>query len=294
MIYSLRSFALDGSEELKGEAVKMIEQAVAKRINEAIAGIEDPVNWDSDLVREDLTMRYLLSVPCFEPNGTRPRTAAEAEDEGRVAGRQAFAKKFAALGDYAGQVLALVMLTVLDEKWKDHLYDLDQLRNAIHYRSWGQKDPLIEYKHEAYTMFVDLMGDVHHTFAERFLRVQVQFEGDRGFIQPAVAQPAPQQLKASHATVDEFGVATDLVSAGAGGSVATDGAAMAAPAPRPAPTVVGAGRAARDLSQGVAGGVPGVAGGAPAGGGDFATVGRNDPCPCGSGRKFKKCHGAAA
>ena len=51
------------------------------------------------------------------------------------------------------------------------------LRNAIHYRSWGQKDPLIEYKTEAYTMFVDLMHDVHHTFAERFLRVQVVFDG---------------------------------------------------------------------------------------------------------------------
>ena len=69
------------------------------------------------------------------------------------------------------------MLNVLDEKWKDHLYDLDQLRNAIHYRSWGQKDPLLEYKSEAYTMFVDLMHDVHHTFTERFLRVQVVFDG---------------------------------------------------------------------------------------------------------------------
>ncbi|HVZ48765.1 MAG TPA: preprotein translocase subunit SecA, partial [Gemmatimonadaceae bacterium] len=213
VIYSLRSFALDGAEELKGEAVKMVEQAVARRIHEAIADVEDPVDWDSDLVREDLMMRYLLSVPCFEPNGTRPRTAAEAEDEGRAAGREAFARKFASLGEYAGQVLALVMLTVLDEKWKDHLYDLDQLRNAIHYRSWGQKDPLIEYKHEAYTMFVDLMGDIHHTFAERFLRVQVQFEGDRGFIQPGVpaAPPAPPPVKAVHASVDEFGVATDAL-----------------------------------------------------------------------------------
>ena len=57
------------------------------------------------------------------------------------------------------------MLNVLDEKWKDHLYDLDQLRNAIHYRSWGQKDPLIEYKQEAYKMFVDLMHDIYNTFS---------------------------------------------------------------------------------------------------------------------------------
>ena len=68
------------------------------------------------------------------------------------------------------------MLNVLDEKWKDHLYDLDQLRGAIHYRSWGQKDPLIEYKQEAYSMFVDLMNDIFNTFTERFFRAQLVFQ----------------------------------------------------------------------------------------------------------------------
>src|SRR5205823_14514321 len=99
------------------------------------------------------------------------------------AARKAFYAKLESLDaikDDAGQgygdrLLALVMLNVLDEKWKDHLYDLDQLRNAIHYRSWGQKDPLVEYKQEAYTMFVDLMNDIYNTFADRFLKVQLQF-----------------------------------------------------------------------------------------------------------------------
>jgi preprotein translocase subunit SecA len=282
VIYSLRSFALDGGEELKGEAVRMIEQAVARRINEAIADVDDPVEWDSELVRQDLQMRYMLRVPCFEEGGLRPRTVPEAEEEGRTAGRSAFRDKFTALGQYADQVLALVMLTVLDEKWKDHLYDLDQLRNAIHYRSWGQKDPLIEYKQEAYTMFVDLMHDVHHTFAERFLRVQVQFEGDRGFIQPGVSpapQPPPQQVKATHARVDEFGVAADPLGAIDDDAATDDGGPRGGPGPR----VVGAGRAASAMS-----------GGAAPAPNPYAGVGRNDPCPCGSGRKFKKCHGAAA
>ncbi|MCC7193964.1 MAG: preprotein translocase subunit SecA [Gemmatimonadaceae bacterium] len=293
VIYSLRSFALDGGEELKGEAVRMVEHAVSKRIHGAVASIENPADWDSGLVRDDLMMRYLLSVPCFEPSGTRPRTVAEAEEEGRGAARDAFTRKFASLGEYADQVLALVMLTVLDEKWKDHLYDLDQLRNAIHYRSWGQKDPLIEYKHEAYTMFVDLMDDIHHTFAERFLRVQVQFEGDRGFIQPAAPQPERPQAKPAPSAVDEFGVAAGLAGVPVeepAGVAAGDPAA----APRPAPTVVGAGRAAQNLSRGVASGVAGVPGGVPSGAVDFSNVGRNDPCPCGSGKKFKKCHGATA
>ena len=74
------------------------------------------------------------------------------------------------------RLLSFVMLGVIDEKWKDHLHDLDQLRNAIQYRSWGQKDPLLEYKQEAFTMFEDLLHDVHHTFTERFLRAQLVFE----------------------------------------------------------------------------------------------------------------------
>src|SRR3954470_2026545 len=91
---------------------------------------------------------------------------------GTESGRRAFAAKLEELdrvkdddgNGFSGRLLSLVMLNVLDEKWKDHLYDLDQLRSAIHYRSWGQKDPLIEYKQEAYSMFVDLMNDIFNTF----------------------------------------------------------------------------------------------------------------------------------
>jgi preprotein translocase subunit SecA len=274
VIYSLRSFALDGGEELKGEAIKMIEQAVARRIVESIGGVEDPLDWDVELIRQDLLLRYLLSVPSFEESGTRPKSSADAEVEGKEAGRAAFVRKIASLGEYGDQVLSLVMLNVLDEKWKDHLYDLDQLRNAIHYRSWGQKDPLIEYKHEAYTMFEDLMRDLHHTFAERFLRVQVQFDGDRGFVQPAGPPPAIQAT-ATHAPVDEFGVANDPL---------TGEPEEAIGPTRPEPTIVGAGRGVRSLAGAVAGGNTG--------GIDFTNVGRNDPCPCGSGKKYKKCHGA--
>ena len=275
VIYSLRSFALEGGEELKGESIKMVEQAVARRIVESIGGLEDPLDWDVELVRQDLLMRYMLSVPSFEESGTRPKSSADAEDEGRAAGKLAFDRKSESLGEYGGQVLSLVMLNVLDEKWKDHLYDLDQLRNAIHYRSWGQKDPLIEYKHEAYTMFVDLMHDVHHTFAERFLRVQVQFDGDRGFVQPAGPPPPSITATATHAPVDEFGALADPMTGQPDETVGPT---------RPEPTIVGAGRGVRSLAGAVAGANPG--------GIDFTNVGRNDSCPCGSGKKFKKCHGA--
>jgi preprotein translocase subunit SecA len=277
VIYSLRSFALDGGEELKGEAIKMVEQAVAKRIETSLADQIDPLEWDVELVRQDLLMHYLLTVPCFEESGTRPATAVEAQELGSVAGEAAFQRKFDSLGDFASQVLALVMLNVLDEKWKDHLYDLDQLRNAIHYRSWGQKDPLLEYKQEAYSMFVDLMSDVHHTFSERFLRVQLDFGTNGPSLSDGARREAPAVPPARR--FNALGVAesagTDQAMDVGPSETASDGMSV-----RPEPTIVGAGRGVRSLS-----------GNAPAGDVDWTTVGRNDPCPCGSGKKFKKCHG---
>jgi preprotein translocase subunit SecA len=185
---------------------------------------------------------------------------------------------------YAGQLLALVMLNVLDEKWKDHLYDLDQLRNAIHYRSWGQKDPLIEYKQEAYKMFVDLMNDIYNTFTERFLKVQLVFE------QQPPAPPPPVQQKPTK-RYNALGILEDIPTdepppEAAGADAAVDVGPAQMPATKPVaarkdPTIVGAGRA-RSLSDN-GGGLKG---------GDWSNVGRNDPCPCGSGKKFKKCHGA--
>jgi preprotein translocase subunit SecA len=174
------------------------------------------------------------------------------------------------------------MLNVLDEKWKDHLYDLDQLRNAIHYRSWGQKDPLIEYKQEAYTMFVDLMNDIYSTFTERFLKAQLVFE-------PPAPPPPPVQKPTKQ--YNALGILEDLPMSvdGATSPNGADGAVDIGPAeplvPKPVaarkdPLVVGAGRT-RSLSNNPA----------PANV-DWASVGRNDPCPCGSGKKFKKCHGA--
>jgi preprotein translocase subunit SecA len=198
---------------------------------------------------------------------------------------------------FAPRLLSLVMLNVLDEKWKDHLYDLDQLRGAIHYRSWGQKDPLIEYKQEAYTMFVDLMGDIHHTFTERFLRAQLvfnprEFEGGGGA--PDGGAPA-RELQPPRGPTKRFnalGILEDVVEPANGNGTAAEvpderESDEAATAPAPVrtsnPIVVGAGRA-RSLNE--------MAGGASTGSLDFTGVGRNDPCPCGSGKKFKKCHGA--
>jgi preprotein translocase subunit SecA len=252
-------------------------------------------------VRQDLLMHYMLTVPGFE-DGNLPTSEEEAETRVIEAGRKAFKDKLESLGEYRDQLLSLVMLHVLDEKWKDHLYDLDQLRNAIGYRSWGQKDPLIEYKHEAYNMFVDLMGDIHNTFTERFLRAQITFEEPRPlppmFLSDDSDNGAPRRIPAPPARrYNALGVLEDVPLDEVEGTDATlDIAPAEAPkrgtAVRPEPTVHVAGKSS-SLSKAMAPTpVPGIAGG-PVGQKDWSNVGRNDPCPCGSGKKFKKCHGQA-
>jgi preprotein translocase subunit SecA len=290
VMYSLRSFALEGGEELKGEAVKMIDKALSHRIETALAEYDDATQWDLDLLRQDLLMHYLLQVREFDQPDLRPTDLAGAQAVAGEAAKTAFWAKLASLDEvrdetgagYGDRLLSLVMLNVLDEKWKDHLYDLDQLRNAIHYRSWGQQDPLIEYKREAYSMFVDLMNDIHNTFSERFLKVQLILEPP--------APPPPQESARVSKRYNALGILEDVaeetqVEAPAGIAAAVDIGPDNPPkrevSARKDPVVVGAGRV-RSLGPQV-----------PPADTDWSSVGRNDPCPCGSGKKFKKCHGAS-
>ncbi len=290
VIYSLRSFALEGGEELKGESLKMIEKAMSHRVQTNLAEYDTAEEWDFDLLHQDLLMHYLVQVNAFAQPDHRPTDEESATRMAVEAGTGAFWAKLQSLDSvrdelgrpYGDRLLSLVMLNVLDEKWKDHLYDLDQLRNSIHYRSWGQVDPLIEYKQEAYKMFVDLMNDIYNTFAERFLKVQLVFE-------PPAPPPPPPQQKATK-RYNALGILEDVAQEQAeptpNGTDAGVDIGPAEPPPvtppvaRKDPTIVGAGRA-RSLDPGKA---PANA--------DWSTVGRNDPCPCGSGKKFKKCHGA--
>ena len=142
------------------------------------------------------------------------------------------------------------------------MYDLDQLRNAIQYRAYGQKDPLVEYKKEAFDMFEDLLRDIQATFSERYLKIQVSADGPPPPPPPAMAPPV---LNAP-STDDLFnGPVTRTVG----------------------PTVVP--KITTPGGQGLS-----HAFGDQTGGPAEPTVGRNDPCPCGSGKKYKKCHGAGA
>ena len=195
VIYSLRLFALERGEELKAEARRMIEAALERAVTQFLAGAEQPEEYDRGGLREALTLQYLVTVDALTdaeatPTSTRWSSAAKAEGEETLPPEDRVPGGVRADDRHPGrgrQVLSQVMLAVLDERWKDHLYDLDQLRNAIQYRAWGQKDPLVEYKREAFEMFEDLMHDIQSTFTERFLKIQVSAEPPGAAAGPAAA-----------------------------------------------------------------------------------------------------------
>ena len=285
VIYDLRLFALEGGEDLKGEIWDTIEHAANATIGEYVPADASESSWDLAGLKRRVLLDFFVIVPKLPESNDPEHDLDRGEVEELVFGalREGFHRKLEMLGEHAEKIAGFIMLSVIDDKWKDHLYDLDHLKASIGFRGWGQKDPLVEYKKEAYDMFVDLMADLRKTVSSYFYRAQ--------FGAPPPPRPRmPQRLAYSGPS-----------EAAAGGGVA-ERAATAAGGQRPArPGVDDLGMSAR-ASAGS--GLP-AAGPDPR---DLATnkgeerqkapvsverePGRNDPCPCGSGKKYKKCHGA--
>ena len=279
VIYDLRLFALEGGEDLKGEVWEMIEQALRDTIAEYAPEGEHPEAWDLYALRQRLVLDYFLVVeelPAHEGDEHEFEDREAIEELVVEAGRIGFRRKLESWAEHRERILAWVMLGVIDEKWRDHLYDLDHLKASIGFRGWGQKDPLIEYKQEAYTMFVDLMADLRKSASTLAFRAQL-----------AVPQPRPQPprkltLSGPSETPDTRPGTTlpppEPKPPGDALSAAMPGARRMGPPPPPR----------QDMTTNRGDGTPPPA--QPAS--SEKTVGRNDPCPCGSGRKYKKCHGA--
>jgi preprotein translocase subunit SecA len=160
-----------------------------------------------------------------------------------------------------------ILLQVIDNRWREHLYDMDYLREGIHLRGIAQIDPLVAYKNEAFSMFEDLMHSIWEEFSKLVFRAEVE-------IDPAQAGGAfggngdPAALDYSGGGMDGQPSALQEVAAGA------------------SPTTVGMAAAAGPGNGGATEVVETVVKD------EHDKVGRNDPCWCGSGKKFKKCHGA--
>jgi preprotein translocase subunit SecA len=142
------------------------------------------------------------------------------------------------------QLERYAMLRSLDDEWKEHLYDVDQMKTGIGLRAYGQRDPLIEYKKEAFALFMDMLKRIDEQTLELIYKLQVE-EKER----PRREEPT-RQIKAIHQSAVGMGMSENQPSE------------EVAPG-KPKPVRV------------------------------EKKVGRNDPCPCGSGKKYKKCCGAA-
>jgi preprotein translocase subunit SecA len=294
VIYDLRLFALEGGEDLKGEIREMTETAIRESIADFTSSDLRPEEWDLSGLRQRLALDSFLIVPELPEENDPEHGFDSPEDvEDLILGKvqEALRSKFREFGEHEERILSWILLSVIDEQWRDHLYDLDHLKASIGFRGWGQKDPLIEYKKEAYEMFVGLMTDIRKKVSGLVFRAQLA-------PQPAPRVMAPKKLTLSGPS-DTPGD-RQATGVGVGDRQATGGQGRGA-GYAAASAGAGAG-ASRDLyTGGSASALKGTVTNRGESGSQKSEpvtvddkVGRNDPCPCGSGKKYKKCHGVGA
>lgn len=170
-----------------------------------------------------------------------------------------------------------LMLQVLDQRWKEHLATMDHLRQGISLRAYAQKQPKQEYKRESFELFQDFLYNVKRDVIRLLSRVQLERPEETQRLEEERRAAAAQKMHFTHAEASALSDAESQAGAQAPGS--SRGQVGGA--------VAGANTAARGPEQA-----------APAAPETFVRedrkVGRNEPCPCGSGKKFKQCHGRAA
>ena len=252
VIYNLRSEALTG-ENLKESMLERLETVCAMIVDDQIDTSLEPDKWDLAPVSGRLG-RLFLREPAFEYEDPSELTIDKLVDDAHEFAVDAYSRREEELSpEVMRDVERFVVLRMVDSMWKDHLYDMDQLKGGIGLRAYGQKDPLLEYKSEGFKLFTELLDKIDQEIISFLFRVRVA-------VRPEQRPPSPA-MSAIHKGVDGYG-----------GSAAT------------------AGEAKRQRA--------GWATSSPEGGRKkIAPVrvdkrpGRNDPCSCGSGKKYKKCCG---
>ncbi len=273
VIYDRRLAALEG-EDLREEMIGLLDDATGGIVERATADGRYAEDWDWEGLEVELTRLTLreFQVPSSE---REELNLEELRERVRGFAHATYEQKEQSVGsENMRRLERLVHLTVIDEKWRDHLYEMDQLKAGIGLRAYGQKDPLLEYKQEGFQMFVDMLDQISQETIEKIFRATLV---------PRVPPPiaAPTQITAVH---PQFaGAATErepeLVGAPGGpGSVPGRAGEMtrrgsAGPGPRGRRQPPGEPPRVETVRVG-------------------KKIGRNDPCPCGSGKKYKKCCGA--
>lgn len=179
-----------------------------------------------------------------------------------------------------------ILLQVLDQEWKDHLQNLDHLRQGVGLRAYGQRDPLNEYKTEAFTLFEGMLYHIRETTTQILSRIELATQSAPMSVAPP--PPPAADLQASHPDPNAGGIIPGAADTGLEGPDPNDTSTWSN-VPRNAPCPCGSGQKFKHCHGDMAGASQAFP---PPASNPFANVGRNDPCPCGSGKKFKHCHGS--
>ncbi|MBI2828294.1 MAG: preprotein translocase subunit SecA [Acidobacteria bacterium] len=283
-VYTLRREILEGKihlteEELfdtRGYVLALSEDLLEAQVDRFAGKELDREEWDIPALTREVSRVFGLEAQGLEGVNLDEQPSDAIVDAIWARVKAAYEEKEHVVGpDLLRRVERDIMLQIVDSQWKDHLYSLDHLKEGIGLRGYGQRDPLVEYKKESFALFQDMKARIEEEMV-RYLF----------WLRPVLNEEAAQvpRLAARRATP----------------------ITMNNPAAEAVPTFAGAGRAAaaapaaaRQASGAFGGGAPRPA---RIGGDDVVKtvrreepkVGRNEPCPCGSGKKYKKCHGAAA
>ncbi|KAA3662173.1 MAG: preprotein translocase subunit SecA [Calditrichaeota bacterium] len=247
VIYDRRNHALRG-ENLKEEINDLISEQVDAILANHLPEDSYADDWDLAGLRLDFQKMFLVDWPLSEEDADN-FNAEEIVEKLHAAAAEAYDNKEKSVtSQIMRQMERFAMLQTIDAKWRDHLYEMDQIKEGIGLRAYGQKDPLIEYKSEGFRAFKQMIDDLNREVLELLFKMQVHTE------QSAEIQRRQQMLNRLTAMHQD---ATGMGMQGGGQS------------PQNAPV---AGKRKPVVVE--------------------DKVGRNDPCPCGSGKKYKKCHGA--
>jgi preprotein translocase subunit SecA len=277
-VYALRREVLDGTvrideEEVVGtrEYLFDLAQGVLDGFLETYTGKEaEDESWDLDALQREVNRVFTVDTEEFDYSQMK---SEEIGDDLWERIRTNYEEKEKLIPpEVMRRVERDIMLQIVDSQWKDHLYSLDHLKQGISLRGYGQRDPLVEYKKESFDLFQAMKERVDEEIV-RYLWALRPMLTEAGQEVPAVRRPEPRRTSLilndpAAAAPSPFGLAPAAPEA-------FPGAGPGGRAPQPA-RVGGDDAVVKQVRR------------------DEPKIGRNDPCPCGSGKKYKKCHGAAA
>jgi preprotein translocase subunit SecA len=307
VVYARRLQVIDG-EDLQELTEHLLETTMDVLVR-ASCPSEYPEEWDLDQLLAEVTQYYPTE---FTVEDIAEATSVSQVTESLVAeALEKYAARdeiFPGGADEARQVEREIMLQIIDQRWREHLAEMDYLREGINLRAMGQQDPLVAWQREGFEMFGQMMSAIDDDYLRYVMHVQVVAEAAPEPDLSRASYQAPADPSQASTLLDAVRAATeDPMAAMAGGAGPMPAPAAAAGQVPPPPTrsvAPGgngagqrAGQAAARPGRGSSGPMavgasPQARGGGGAGAG-VEKLGRNAPCWCGSGKKYKLCHGAS-